>query len=268
VPEIGENLAKWKGFDWRQGGDEWSDWWGGPSSQWRNTLYPRVAEYLPAGRILEIAPGYGRWTQFLREHCDELVGVDLSVECVEACRLRFQKDRRLTFHANDGKSLAAVRDRSIDLAFSFDSLVHVEQDVMDAYLGELARVLTDDGVAFLHHSNLAVYANGESAPRMAHWRGPSASAQAVARSATGLGLSCFRQELIPWGKEPEFLIDSLSWIVRAGSRYDGPLEVVANPAFMDEAAASLRRARRWKRYNVRNAKAVAVRRVRRGRDGS
>src|SRR5205823_13785691 len=59
------------------------------------------------------------------------------------------------FDVNDGSSLAAGSDDSIALAFSFASLVHAEEDVIDAYLHELARVLTDDGVAFLHHSNLA-----------------------------------------------------------------------------------------------------------------
>lgn len=46
-------------------------------------------------------------------------------------------------------------DGAVDLAFSFDSLVHVEIDVIEGYLTELARVLVPDGVAILHHSNLA-----------------------------------------------------------------------------------------------------------------
>ena len=38
------------------------------------------------------------------------------------------KSRHATFVVNDGKSLAAVADGSINFAFSFDSLVHVEID--------------------------------------------------------------------------------------------------------------------------------------------
>src|SRR5579859_8081721 len=41
---------------------------------------------------------------------------------------------------NDGTSLAMIEDGTVDLVFSFDSLVHVEADVMDAYLDEIARV--------------------------------------------------------------------------------------------------------------------------------
>ena len=47
-----------------------------------------------------------------------------------------------------------VEDGSIDFVFSFDSLVHVEADVLDAYLDQLARKLTPDGVGFIHHSNM------------------------------------------------------------------------------------------------------------------
>ncbi|SRR6266542_529459 len=240
MPDLSENATYWDGgFHWRHGGDEWSDWWGGPRPQWRATIYPRIEEFLPAHRLLEIAPGYGRWTQFLRGYCDELVGIDLSLNCVEACRLRFRLDRRLSFHANDGKSLDAVHDGTVDFAFSFDSLVHVEQDIMDAYVAELARVLTDDGVAFLHHSNMAAYGPEEVGRRIPHWRSGSVSAQSVARSAKGAGLNCFRQELIRWGGDHDFLSDTFTWIARTGSSCDRTCEVVENPTFMLEAEQAL-----------------------------
>ena len=47
-----------------------------------------------------------------------------------------------------------VDDESIDFAFSADSLVHADLDVIAAYLSELARTLRPNGVGFIHHSNL------------------------------------------------------------------------------------------------------------------
>jgi cyclopropane fatty-acyl-phospholipid synthase-like methyltransferase len=184
--------------------------------------------------LVEIAPGYGRWTHFLREYCDELIGVDLSARCVKACRRRFRWKRSLSFHVTDGKSIAGVDDGTADFVFSFDSLVHVEQDVMDAYLGELARVLDENGVAFLHHSNMAAYTPEEVGPRMPHWRADSVSAEGVAATAAGCGLSCFKQELITWGDDHEFLSDSFTWITRTGSDRDRPAPVLTNTRFMDE----------------------------------
>jgi hypothetical protein len=43
----------------------------------------------------------------------------------------------------------------IDFLFSFDSLVHAEQDVIAAYLSQLARKLSP--MASIHHSNIGAY---------------------------------------------------------------------------------------------------------------
>jgi hypothetical protein len=246
MPDLDENAAYWDGgFHWRYSGEEWSAWWGGSEPEWLVTIEPRIAEFLPAKRLLEIAPGFGRWTHFLRQHCDVLIGVDLSAQCAEACRRRFANDPAMNFHVNDGMSLSAVDTGAVDFAFSFDSLVHVEQDVMDAYLVELARVFAEDGVGFLHHSNMAAYPSQEVGPRIPHWRSGSVSAETVARSARRAGLSCFRQEIIGWGTDHNFLSDSFTWIAHQGSRHDRPREVVANKDFMEEPARARARQAAW-----------------------
>ena len=124
-----------------------------------------------------------------------------------------------------------MRNRWVDFVFSFDSLVHVEQDVVDAYIVEIARVLNVDGVAFLHHSNMAAYGAEAAGP---HWRSASVSADTVSKSAAAVGLNCFRQELVSWGEEHHFLNDSFTWITRPGSEHDSPREVLVNAAFMEE----------------------------------
>ena len=43
-------------------------------------------------------------------------------------------------------------DASIDFAFSFDSLVHAEANILESYISELARVLKANAIAFIHHS--------------------------------------------------------------------------------------------------------------------
>jgi SAM-dependent methyltransferase len=183
---------------------------------------------------------------------------------VRGSRERFRGDDRLRFHVNDGKALVGVADDSADFVFSFDSLVHVEQDVMAAYLAEIARVLTPGGVAFLHHSNMAAYtgelAAGEETP---HWRGRTVSAETVVAAADRVGLHCFRQELITWGRRHDFLVDALSWITRTGSEHDGTLAVLRNAAFMDEADHALARATRGPRAirAVRRQVGAALRRL-------
>ena len=66
MPSIDWNRRKWDvNYHWNADGDMWSRGYGGPAMQWRLSLLPRILPFVPAGSILEIAPGFGRWTQFL-----------------------------------------------------------------------------------------------------------------------------------------------------------------------------------------------------------
>jgi len=160
---IEQNLQRWKvNYQWSDAGEEWSSDWGGSKAQWYGAILPRIHPYLPTGTILEIAPGYGRWTDHLKNHCEKLIIVDLAENCIEACQQRFASEPKITCHVNDGKSLAMVPDNSIDFVFSFDSLVHAEADVIQSYLNQLATKLKPTGFGFLHHSNLGAYSRSFS----------------------------------------------------------------------------------------------------------
>ena len=241
VPSLSDNLTVWGGvYDWSQRGDEWSDAWGGVSYQWWTTLFPRLQGYLPARRILEIAPGYGRWTHFLRDLCDELIIVDIAEAAIEHCRTRFAGEPHISAHVNDGTSLAMVDAGSIDLVFSFDSLVHAEGPVIVGYLVELARILSDNGVAFLHHSNMAAYPPGSYDPRNIHWRATSVSAAHVAELAPQVGLRCISQETVAWGND-RLLNDCFSVIVRGAAAGGRQNVVVENLGFTTNEIAMAKR---------------------------
>ena len=259
MPSIEDNIDKWnEGYDWRLRGDAWSKPWGGAESQWYGSIFPRIRHFLPTTAVLEIAPGFGRWTEFLLQHCETLTAVDVAPKCIESCRERFADYPQARFETNDGHSLPMVADNSIDFAFSFDSLVHVEADALAGYLTELARTLTSDGVAFLHHSNYGSYRRsvGALAPlqatfdrlptaaragllrlgayRGAHWRAPSVSAPVFAELCEAAGLHCIGQELVNW-EGGVLLLDSMSLVTRPGSRFDHPNHVVKNRLFRLEA---------------------------------
>jgi SAM-dependent methyltransferase len=240
-------------YDWPEQGDEWSAPWGGTATQWYASIVPRLHPFLPARRVLEIAPGFGRWSSFLIPACESYVGIDLAEPAINACRERFADATHASFVVNDGRSLDAVDDGSIDLAFSYDSLVHVEDDVIGGYLVELARKLAPDGVAFLHHSNLAgctpVGRSARLAARLGRsvrgewtadfWdrlRATTMSAERFAELAAEAGLVCIGQERVNWlGHRP---IDCISAAALPGSRWERPNVVVSNPHFMAEVASA------------------------------
>ena len=102
MPTIEQNNELWDDkYEWPEQGDEWSRAWGGVSSQWFGTLLPRLKSFVPASTILEIAPGFGRWTQFLRPLCSKLVLVDVSPKCIAACQRLFAGDEGIQYHVND-----------------------------------------------------------------------------------------------------------------------------------------------------------------------
>lgn len=265
MPELEANIETWNSaVNWSAQGEEWSGAWGSSESQWWGTLIPRLHGFLPTGTILEIAPGHGRWTQYLKDMCDELVLVDLAENCIAACRTRFASADHITFHVNDGKSLDAVPSASVDLAFSFDSLVHAEADVLESYAHELARVLKPDGVAFIHHSNMGEYQRLAALTRRVPdrlrrglvragilvnvyaWRAESVTAERFARQCEAAGLACIGQEKIVWEYGPQ-LTDVISLCTPRGSRWERPNVVVENRGFMAEARQLKQMARLYSR---------------------
>jgi SAM-dependent methyltransferase len=252
MPTLDENAQNWStNWDWSHQGEEWSRWWGGTPALWHGALLPRIHPILPTGTILEIAPGYGRWTHYLKDLGQHLVVVDLTEKCITHCRERFAGTTNITYHVNDGRSLAMVEDRSIDFVFSFDSLVHAEPDVIGGYIEQLAAKLKPDGVGFFHHSNAGslkrITAVSRRVPdqlfgslvrrgiavNLTAWRDEDMSAAVFRRQCEAAGLACVTQELVSW-EFGGYLIDCFSIFTSKGSRWDRPTRLIRNPMFVAE----------------------------------
>jgi len=268
MPTVSQNLELWNRYDWPHEGDEWSDQFGGTEALWAFLLYPRIRRFLPAPSILEIAPGYGRWTQYLQGLCRSMIAIDISEKCIEHCKTRFAANTHIRFYGNDGFSLAAVPDDSIDFAFSFDSLVHAESDVMKSYLAQLATKLKPDGIGFFHHSNIGAYkgrlavfdwyrrlplpfrehvlkVNRLEALLSINLRGARATSMTASlfrQYCERAGLKCVSQEIINWvtGRS---LTDAISVFTKPGSRWDKPFTVFENFRFVEGALVTKRLAR-------------------------
>lgn len=215
--------------------------------QWYSKILPRINSFLPTRTILGLGCGFRRWTRWLKKHCERLVGVHLSERCTQACRERFLGDARLIFYSNDGRSLEMLPDHSVDFVFSFDSLVHADEETIHAYIAQLPRLLTKTGAAFIHHLNLGAYFWYRRFPRLSrglsklglldrwHYRDVTLTAAAAARYAEEAGLICARQEIVPWGAR-RMLIDCFSTSVTSGSSHNQAKIALRNPTLMQERA--------------------------------
>ena len=111
-------------YDWKEAGEEWSQPWGSSAAQWAGTIFPRIRDCLASGTILEIAPGFGRWTHYLKDYCQELWAVDKSTIVSKRAGSVLRADSHVRCFLNDGRSLSMIPDASVDFVFSFDSFVH------------------------------------------------------------------------------------------------------------------------------------------------
>lgn len=251
MPSIEENQVKWNtDYKWSKAGDEWSDEWGGINIQWNGMIYPRIKNFLPASTILEIAPGHGRWTQFLKSYCNELILADISENCIQRCQQRFAEATHIRYFVNDGKSLDFVENNKVDFIFCFDSLVHAEQDVIEGYIAEFEKKLSKDGVVFLHHSNLGAYPIQLLLSRIQilrillrklkileqsfHWRGTTMSANKIIEYTNKYNLKCISQEFLPW-RTNRIFIDCISVITKPESIWSCNLKQYKNYFFMQDA---------------------------------
>jgi ubiquinone/menaquinone biosynthesis C-methylase UbiE len=222
-------------YDWPEGGDEWSQPWGGTQYLWNITIFPRIRHFLPSKNILEIAPGFGRCTQFLKDVCDNLIVVDISEKCIQACRERFHDCSTIEYHINDGKSLDMISDQSIDFIFSWDSLVHADKSVMEAYIRQFSRILKQGGFGFIHHSNSGEFIDrrtGKSKYENLHFRDETMDSSLFLKYSDESGLNCILQEKINW--RTNFLNDCLSVITFKNHNFKKPAQVIENYNFMEE----------------------------------
>jgi ubiquinone/menaquinone biosynthesis C-methylase UbiE len=137
---------------WTDGGHEWSKSFGTTENLWNNYLFEPLKKFR-GKKILEIAPGHGRMSQFLSILADELIVVDLNETCIEQTKKKLGNHIK-EYHVNDGLSLSSIPTSSVDLVFSFDSFVHMHQNVIKSYVKEISRVLVSGGHGFIHHSCL------------------------------------------------------------------------------------------------------------------
>lgn len=244
MPTVSDNINRWQTKDWSNRGVEWCDGFGGVQAAWDHALLPRINAFLPTGHTLELGPGYGVWTDYLRPLSKCMTLVDLAPNCIEFCRKRFGK-RRMAYHANDGRSLAMVADGSVDLVFSFNSLVHADHDVMREYLRQLGTKMKPGAWGFIHHSNLGEYETeiGTGDGSFEHWRGRDMTAEKFRSACRDAGLACTVQEIISWGS-PRF-IDALSLFTRPRRAQSFTERVERNPDFWHQARAGDHTPGRW-----------------------
>jgi SAM-dependent methyltransferase len=139
-------------------GDEWTGEDAGAAES-LNTFESMIEESLIKPYIgleddvLEIGVGGGKTSSLLLKHCHTLTCADISSEMLKLTKWRLGDDR-VTYKKLDGLTLNGIEKDSVDVCFSFDTLVHVEPRDIFNYLTLLPTILKGKRLCILHHANI------------------------------------------------------------------------------------------------------------------
>lgn len=102
--------------------------------------------------VLDVACGAGYGARILADAgALAVVGVDNSAQAIEYAKARYPGDN-IHYMAADAAA-TGLADHSIDVAVSFETIEHLPLGKIEAFLGELRRVLKPDGRAFISTPN-------------------------------------------------------------------------------------------------------------------
>jgi ubiquinone/menaquinone biosynthesis C-methylase UbiE len=200
---VAANLKLWdQEHKWKLDGDEWAgqaELCGVPYPVWKDSLVDNLIRphVTPVAQVIEIAPGHGRWSEYIIPTSGFVTLVDLSPNCLQFCRKKFAHCDNVDYYLTTGSSLPKYCDQNIDFIWSYDSFVHMAPAIIHAYLRGFTRVLRAGGVAVIHHANIE---NLNSHVQDDHpgWRS-AVNAEMIRDFATELGLAVSAQ-FIYWDK--------------------------------------------------------------------
>jgi SAM-dependent methyltransferase len=97
--------------------------------------------------IIDIGCGVGRFALPMACRFAHVHAVDISAAIVEEAKAHCRSAPNISYHVNDGETLSAFPDASIDYAFCGGVLQHVKYfDVIASYFREALRVMRDGGL--------------------------------------------------------------------------------------------------------------------------
>lgn len=112
-----------------------------------------IAPYIePSDSVMEIGVGGGKTAALLKKHCGELICADISAEMLKVTRQRIG-DAGVSYLKLDGIKLAGARAGSLDVCFSFDTMVHMEPRDIFNYMTQIPRLMRGKRLCLFHHTD-------------------------------------------------------------------------------------------------------------------
>ena len=149
--------------------------------------------------VVDFACGKGRIAEYFVGFSNALYCVDINAESIKYCENRFKNEQNVTCIVSSEYGFD-IDTESVTFIFSWDAMVHFDYRSIDIAFGEFYRVLSHNGYALIHHSNLAENKNFKASDNWVenpHCRS-NIGLNDIERLAKKHGFSIVEQSTIDW----------------------------------------------------------------------
>ncbi len=129
--------------------------------------YLWASDLVRGRRTLDLGSGEGFGAALLSESAERVVGIDVDELTVEHSRLNYAGPS-LEFHVGTAVDLSRFDDGSFGAVVAFEIIEHVREQ--ERVLGEIARVLDDDGLLVISTPDRRAYGEARTEPNPFHAR--------------------------------------------------------------------------------------------------
>jgi ubiquinone/menaquinone biosynthesis C-methylase UbiE len=100
--------------------------------------------------IVELGSGGGRIAGRVAPHVSQLICIDVEPDMLRLCRAALPNATNVTCLLISKSSCIPVISDSVDLVYSFDTMVHLDERTIFRYMQETRRVVRRGGILMLH----------------------------------------------------------------------------------------------------------------------
>lgn len=119
--------------------------------------YESIVELVKDKIVVDAACGEGYGSSILGNTARSVLGIDISPEAVTRAEQNYGTES-VSFRVGSVENLP-VEDNSVDVFVSFETIEHVDQNIQEKFVKEVARVLKKDGMFIVSSPNKEIYSD-------------------------------------------------------------------------------------------------------------
>lgn len=121
--------------------------------------YLSIQKIVRGKKVLDAASGEGYGSDLLSQYAESVIGVDLDATAVTNAKEKYSYRENLEFKQGSIANLNMIADNSMDVVVSFETIEHVDENIQNAFLKEIKRILKHEGFLIMSTPNKEIYSD-------------------------------------------------------------------------------------------------------------